>query len=86
MYNLGDVLDKEGKRDEAKIELARAVKKDKNYADAIFNLAQLHFRDSEYADAVAGYTRYLALDDASDWSKIARQTLMLCRQMTASGG
>ena len=86
LYNLGDVLDKEDKRDEAKETLARAVKKDKNYADAIFNLAQLHFRDSDYAEALAGYERYLTLDDASEWSKIARQTLMLCRQMTAAGG
>lgn len=86
LYNLADVLDKEGKRDEAKQHLAAAVKKDKNYADAVFNLAQFHFRDSEYDEAIAGYERYLTLDDASDWSKIARQTLLLCRQMTAASG
>ncbi len=85
LYNLADVLDKEGKRAEAKEYLAKAIKKDKNYADAIFNLAQFQFRDSEYADAMAGYERYLQLDETSEWSKIARQTLMLCRQMTAAG-
>jgi len=86
LYNLADVLDKEGSRNDAKAHLARAIKKDKNYADAIFNLAQFQFRDSEYEEAMAGYERYLELDDASEWSKIARQTLMLCRQMTAAGG
>lgn len=86
LYNLADVLDKEGKRDEAKRHLAAAVKKDKNYADAVFNLAQFHFRNSNYEEAIAGYERYLTLDDASDWSRIARQTLMLCRQMTVAGG
>lgn len=86
LYNLADVLDKEGKRDEAKDHLARAIRKDKNYADAIFNLAQLQFRDSDYAAAIEGYERYLELDKTSEWSKIARQTLMLCRQMTAAGG
>ena len=67
-YNLGDLLDEQG-RSEAAIECLRtALRVAPGYADAMFNLALLLQRKNQYAEASDCWRRYLAADRQSEWS------------------
>ena len=74
-YNLGDLLDDQG-RSEAAIECLRtALHVAPDYADAMFNLALLLQRKNQYAEASDYWRRYLATDRQSEWSARARRSL-----------
>ena len=65
-YNLGDLLDEQG-RLEAAIEcLHTAPRVAPKYADAMFNLALLLQRTNQYAEAANYWRRYLVSDGQSD--------------------
>ena len=77
-YNLGDLLDEQG-RSEAAIECLRtALRVAPDYADAMFNLALLLQRKNQYAEASDYWRRYLAADRQSEWSGRARRSLKFC--------
>ena len=48
--------------------------------DQLYNLAQLHFEAGELAAAGRLWQRYLVLDPDSEWSRLARHGLALCRR------
>jgi tetratricopeptide (TPR) repeat protein len=77
-YNLGDLLDEQG-RSEAAIECLRtALRVAPDYADAMFNLALLLQRKDQYAEAADYWRRYLASDCQSEWAARARRSLKFC--------
>ena len=77
-YNLGDLLDEEG-RCEAGIEcLRKALQVAPDYADAMFNLALLLQRKNQHAEAAIYWRRYLASDRQSEWAARARRSLKFC--------
>jgi tetratricopeptide (TPR) repeat protein len=79
-YNLALLLDREGRKDLARTYLERASAADPDYADPLYNLAQLHFEAGELAAAGRLWQRYLVLDPDSEWSRLARHGLALCRR------
>jgi tetratricopeptide (TPR) repeat protein len=77
-YNLGDLLDDQG-RTEAAIEcLRKAVRVAPDYADAVFNLALLLQRTNQYAEAADYWRRYLVGDYQTEWAARARRSLKFC--------
>ena len=77
-YNLGDLLDDQG-RPEAAIECLRtALPVAPDYADAMFNLALLLQRKIRYAEASDYWRRYLGVDRQSEWAPRARRSLKFC--------
>src|SRR5258708_254831 len=67
-YNLGDLLDEQG-RSEAAIEcLRKALRDAPDYADALFNLALLLQRKNQYAEAANYWRRYIASDCQTEWA------------------
>jgi tetratricopeptide (TPR) repeat protein len=86
-YNLGDLLDEQG-RSEAGIECLRtALRVAPDYADAMFNLALMLQRKNQYAEAADYWRRCLTTDRQSDWAVRARRSLKFCEmqvQLVAS--
>ena len=81
-YNLGDLLDDQG-RIEAAIEcLRKALQAAPDYADAMFNLALLLQRKNQYLEAADYWRRYLADDSRSDWATRARRSLKFCEMQS----
>ncbi len=78
-YNLADLSQGEEDYPQAKSHLERALKIDGDYADALFNLGHVHYKLGELADAGVYWSRYLEFDHVSEWGKIARDGLRLCR-------
>jgi tetratricopeptide (TPR) repeat protein len=78
-YNLALLVDAEGRKDLARTYFERASAVDPDYADPLFKLAKLHFDAGELAEASRLWRRYLILDPDSEWSRRARNGLMLCR-------
>jgi tetratricopeptide (TPR) repeat protein len=77
-YNLGDLLDDQG-RSEAAIEcLRKAVQVAPDYSDAMFNLALLLQRKNQCSEAADYWRRYLAIDGQSEWASRARRPLKFC--------
>lgn len=85
-YNLALIMDGRGEKPAAMEGFERAIEADPDYADPVYNLAQLHFDDENYEEAERLWTRYLALDPDSEWSRRARYGISLCRRggVTAS--
>jgi tetratricopeptide (TPR) repeat protein len=54
-YNLGNVLDAQGRRDEAVLAYYEALQRDPEFAEAWFNLGVLDERDGRIAAAIAHY-------------------------------
>jgi Tfp pilus assembly protein PilF len=67
--------------------LARAIRIDPGFADAIYNLASLEFDSGDFAEARQWWQRYLEFDTTSEWAKRARQGVryveLELRQQTA---
>jgi tetratricopeptide (TPR) repeat protein len=78
------VLRQLGRPEAARAHLQRAVAVDPAYADAIYNLAALDYEMGNLDEAVAGWRRYLELDDSSDWARRARSGITLVSQMPRS--
>ena len=77
-YNLGDLLDDQG-RSEAAIEcLRKSLQAAPDYIDAMFNLALLLQRRNECAEAADYWRRYLTIDSHSKWATRARRSLKFC--------
>jgi tetratricopeptide (TPR) repeat protein len=83
-FNCADVLRQLGRPEAARAHLQRAVAVDPAYADAIYNLAALDYEMGNLDEAVAGWRRYLELDDSSDWARRARSGITLVSQMPRS--
>lgn len=83
-FNCADVLRQLGRPDAARLHLQRAISIDPVYADAVYNLAALDYETGQYGEAVAGWRRYLELDDHSDWAKRARAGIAFIAQMSRS--
>jgi len=79
-YNLALLLEAEGRRDLARDHLERASAADPDYADPLFCLAKLRFEAGDLAAAAQLWQRYLKLDPDSEWSRLARKGLTLCRR------
>jgi tetratricopeptide (TPR) repeat protein len=78
-YNLGLLLEAEGRKDLARTHLERAAAADPFYADPLYCLAKLHFEAGGLVAAAKLWQRYLELDPDSEWSRLARKGLALCR-------
>ena len=77
-FNLGDLLDEQG-RIEAAIEcLRKALQAAPDHADAMFNLALLLQRQNQYAEAADYWRRYLIADCESEWATRARRSVKFC--------
>ena len=77
-YNLGDLLDDQGRADAAIECLRKALRVAPDYADAMFNLALLLQRKNQYAEAADYWRRYLTSDRQSEWATRARRSLKFC--------
>jgi tetratricopeptide (TPR) repeat protein len=84
-YNLGLLLEAEGRKDLARTYLEYAAAADPDYADPLYCLAKLHFEAGELAAAARLWQRYLKLDPDSEWSRLARRGLTLCRAGEQAG-
>ncbi len=78
-YNLALLLEAEGQKRLAREYLEYAAAADPHYADPLYCLAKLHFEAGELAAAARLWQRYLVLDPDSEWSRLARRGLTLCR-------
>ena len=81
-YNLGDLLDDQGRPDAAIECLRKALRVVPDYADAMFNLALLLQGKNQYAEATDYWRRYLANDSHSDWAMRARRSLKFCEMQS----
>jgi tetratricopeptide (TPR) repeat protein len=70
-FNFAALLRDEGKIDAARKHLKQAIAIDGDYADAIYNLASLEFDAGDLGAARAAWSRYLELDQDSEWAKTA---------------
>jgi tetratricopeptide (TPR) repeat protein len=77
-YNLGDLLDEQGRSETAIECLRKSLQAAPDYADAMFNLALLLQRKNQCAEAADYWRRYLALDGQSEWASRARRSLKFC--------
>jgi len=77
-YNLGDLLDDQGRADAAIECLRKALLVAPDYWDAMFNLALMLQRKNQYAEAIDYWRRYLASDCQSKWATRARRSLKYC--------
>lgn len=76
-YNLGSLHEDCGEPEEGVRHYRIALDISPDYADAHFNLAAALARAGRNADAVRHWQRYLELDAASPWARIARAHLEL---------
>jgi tetratricopeptide (TPR) repeat protein len=74
-YNLGSLNEDEGDVDEAIAQYRLALELSPSYADAHFNLGAALARSGRGAEARRHWERYLQLDAASPWARIARAHL-----------
>jgi tetratricopeptide (TPR) repeat protein len=70
-FNYAALLKDEGKIEAARRHLVRAIAIDPDYADAVYNLATLEFEAQNLSEARRWWSRYLELDQASEWSRTA---------------
>jgi tetratricopeptide (TPR) repeat protein len=70
-FNFAALLRDEGKVDSARKHLQRAIVIDPGYADAIYNLATLEYDAGSLLAARDMWSRYLELDQTSEWAKTA---------------
>lgn len=70
-FNLAGMMAEDGRVESARRHLRKAIALDADYADAVFNLARLEFEANDHVEARRLWTRYLELDDRSNWAKIA---------------
>lgn len=70
-FNFAALLKDEGKIDVARTHLKRAIAIDPRYADAVYNLATLEFEAKNLSEARHWWSRYLELDQDSEWARTA---------------
>ena len=81
-YNLGDLLDDQGRADAAIECLRKALRVAPDCADAMFNLALLLQRKNQYREAAKYWQRYLTSDCQSEWATRARRSLKFCEMQS----
>lgn len=74
-YNLGALAEDQGDAEAAIRRYREALTVSPDYADAHFNLAGALARSGRNSEAVGHWQRYLELDEASPWARIARAHL-----------
>jgi tetratricopeptide (TPR) repeat protein len=77
-YNLGDLLDDQGRPEAAIGCLRKALQVAPGYANATFNLALMLQRKSHYEEATNFWQLYLTSDSLSEWARRARRSLKFC--------
>jgi tetratricopeptide (TPR) repeat protein len=77
-YNLGDLLDEQGRSEVAIESFRKAVQVAPDYGDAMFNLAWLLQRKNQCTEAADYWRRYLAINGQSEWATRARRSLKFC--------
>jgi tetratricopeptide (TPR) repeat protein len=77
-YNLGDLLDDQGRPEAAIGCLRKALQVAPGYANATFNLALMIQRKSHYEEAANFWQLYLTSDSLSEWARRARRSLKFC--------
>jgi tetratricopeptide (TPR) repeat protein len=70
-FNYAGLLRDQGRTAAAREHLLSAIGTDPGYADAIYNLATLEYEAHDLPEARRWWSRYLELDDHSDWAKKA---------------
>lgn len=70
-FNYAALLREDGKTDAARRHLERAIAIDPGYADAVYNLATLEFDAHNLGAARDWWSRYLELDQDSEWARTA---------------
>jgi tetratricopeptide (TPR) repeat protein len=70
-FNYAGLLRDQGRIAAAREHLLSAIGTDPGYADAIYNLATLEYEAHDLPEARRWWSRYLELDDHSDWAKKA---------------
>ena len=83
-YNLGSLHEDESDIEGAVAQYRRALQLSPDYADAHFNLAAVLARAGRPEEAARHWQRYLDLDSASPWARIARAHLELVERPDAS--
>jgi len=81
-FNFAALLKADAKPDAARTHLQRAIAIDAEYADAVYNLATLEFDAGDLAAARAGWSRYLELDQTSEWAKTAARGIAYVDRQT----
>jgi len=81
-FNYAELLRGDGKLDGARRHLQRAVAIDGTYADAVYNLATLEFDARRLDEARRWWSRYLELDQDSDWDRTAMRGIAFIDQST----
>jgi len=86
-FNYGGLLKLRGFYDAARSHLLQAVAIDPGYADAVYNLATVEYELENLAEARRWWSRYLELDQTSDWAARARRGIQYADMMlTRSAG
>jgi tetratricopeptide (TPR) repeat protein len=70
-FNLAGLMSDRGQADAARRHLLKAIALDGDYADAIYNLAALEYDAGRLVEARRWWTRYLELDQGSEWARKA---------------
>ncbi len=76
-FNLAALYSRQRETGAARRCLEAAIARDGDFADAIFNLASLEYDAGRLDEARRWWSRYLDLDDASEWGQKARRGLQL---------
>jgi tetratricopeptide (TPR) repeat protein len=85
-FDLANLYDERGDRDQALEHYQAALRVSPHYADAHYNLALLYQSANQPMKAVRHWTEYLKLDPQSQWSGIARRELAKLRAATVLPG
>ena len=70
-FNFAGLLAERGQVHSARRHLHKAIALDGDFADAVYNLATLEYEAGNLSDARRWWSRYLELDDRSEWARIA---------------
>jgi tetratricopeptide (TPR) repeat protein len=81
-FNLGNLFDERGNRNEALSHYLAALQIHPSYADAHYNVALLYQSISQSLKAVRHWKLYLKLDPSSSWAAIARRELSKLKEST----
>ncbi|MDR3473509.1 MAG: tetratricopeptide repeat protein [Devosia sp.] len=72
-FNYAGLLKTRGQIEAARTHLERAVAIDPDYGDAVYNLATLEYSTGDLGAARRWWSRYLELDQSSEWARLARR-------------
>ncbi|MGN6101440.1 MAG: tetratricopeptide repeat protein, partial [Devosia sp.] len=72
-FNYAGLLKDRGQLDTARQHLEKAISIDPTYSDAVYNLAAVEYSSERLAEARRWWSRYLELDQSSEWARLARR-------------